>query len=217
MTFLPVPASVTSADELLPVARRVIDADVDRIDAESPISCRAGCSACCHQAVPVHPAEVRAIHDHLDEMPDERRRVVRDRIDAAASRLVAAGLTAHSLDGTDPERRSEVAHHYFSLSVPCPLLDPDGTCGVRPVRPLACREYVVTSDPVHCGELGRGQIVRIRPRRNVLAGFRQVSTELGEPERLLLALALAEPRRPPPEAEPRRGPAAARVMTSTYQ
>jgi len=33
--------------------------------------------------------------------------------------------------------------------VPCPFLENE-SCGIHPIRPLACREYLVVSDPELC-------------------------------------------------------------------
>ena len=84
-------------------------------------------------------------------------------------------------EATGPEARRDMAKRYFDAGVACPLLV-DGRCSVRSVRPLACREYLVTSDPRHCATLDPAHVVRIRPRRNVLAGFGKVSAAFGEPK-----------------------------------
>lgn len=85
---------------------------------------------------------------------------------------------------------------YFALGIPCPFLV-DDSCGIHPARPLACREYVVASDPTHCATRADGQIVRISATRDVLGAFAAVSAALGEPTEYLLAPAIA---RPAPEA-----------------
>lgn len=183
----PVPPAVRSADEVLPLARALIDADGERLAQDTEISCRAGCSACCSQAVPVRPAEVRAIRGHLEQLPAEERADIGGRIAAARDRLVAAGVTGPP---ASDEERAGMIRRYFEAGVACPLLSEDGVCGVRPVRPLACREYFVTSDPAHCATFG-GPIVRIRSSRDVLNGFGKVSRALGEPEVGWLTFALA--------------------------
>lgn len=107
---------------------------------------------------------------------------------------------------------------YFGLDLPCPLLA-DGVCSIRDDRPLACREYLVTSDPAHCAPQGgtNDQVVRIRSRSDVLAGFAEVSRTFGEERYRILALALADALHdgPPiaPPAEPRSGPRMAAVLT----
>lgn len=197
------PAVVHSADELLDHARRLIDADSDRIHAGHEVACTAGCGACCNQAVPVTRAEIRSIRSYLATLPSEQRTEHERNIATAADKLAAAGVTA---DNVDDERA------YFALGVPCPFLQ-NGSCGIRPVRPLACREYLVTSDPRHCATREDGQIVRISSNRDVIAGFANVSAEFGEPEDLTLAPAMAEPEQRASEPTPKSGFAMVRLLT----
>ena len=43
----------------------------------------------------------------------------------------------------------EIGLAYFRLGVPCPFLE-DESCSIHPERPLACREYLVTSPASNC-------------------------------------------------------------------
>lgn len=182
-TVTTVPLAVTTADQLLDAARALVDGDVDGIGRrpEISISCGPGCGACCRQAVPVTAAELRAIRVWLDALPDDERQGHDERIAATAAALDAADAEAI---GTGDERA------YFALGIACPFLV-DESCGIHPARPLACREYVVTSDPTHCATRADGQIVRISATRDVLGAFAAVSAALGEPTEYLLAPAMA--------------------------
>ncbi len=56
-----------------------------------------------------------------------------------------------------------LAAEYFRLRIPCPFLE-DERCGIHPVRPLACREYLVTSPPAACAGVGRVDRVAVPGR-----------------------------------------------------
>ena len=176
-------------------------------DPDLDVSCTAGCGACCSQAVPATAAEIRSIHEHLDGLEPEQRKFFRDRITSAAATLAAAGVTP-----TDPGDPRE----YFSLNVPCAFLV-DGSCGIRPVRPLICREYLVTSDPEHCSPFSQEQAVRIRSDRDVHRGFVKVSHAFGEEQRFILAAAMAEPIPTQPASSPKSGPVMSRMIISTVR
>jgi Fe-S-cluster containining protein len=225
LTFVPVPTTVRRADDLLPAARRLVDRASERFinDPEIAVSCRAGCSACCSQAVPVTRAEVRSIRDAIERLPETLRAVIAERITATSAALAAAGLdeSTFTAAGDDQRARTAAAMKYFDLGVPCPLLE-DGVCSIRADRPLACREYLVTSDPAFCADPiiesiegrdgGLGTVVRIRSTTNVLAGFQQVSAAFGEDRNSVLAFALARPRAEPPAAETQSGPQLAQLL-----
>jgi hypothetical protein len=212
------PAVVNRIDQILPAARAVIDADGERAaaDPDISISCRPGCTVCCHQAVVVTGAELRAIHDAVARLSEPDRSVVQERISSQAQQLRDAGITGDSLVHLDPADAMQVVQRYFALRVMCPLLA-DGVCIVRDERPLVCREYLVTSDPAECARLGQSaQIVRIRARRDIVAGFRSASAATGEARRHLLAPALDDPRPADPRPVPMSAGALIERMTGSF-
>jgi Fe-S-cluster containining protein len=201
------PAAIGSADELLPIAHELIAADTAMIAADHELSCRAGCGACCRQAVPVTPAEVRHIRDHLEALPTEERHLFETRIAEVREELNVARAGTQVVDMVG----------YFRLGVACPFLV-DESCGIHAARPLACREYVVTSDPVHCQALGSEQIVRLSARRDVVAGFGRASAAFGEDADLVLTLAMADPEiveAATPAPQRKSGVAMMRMLTET--
>ncbi|MFN3219892.1 MAG: hypothetical protein ACE367_25670 [Acidimicrobiales bacterium] len=165
-------------------------------------------------------AEVRSVVAAIERLPAQRRADVARRIAEVNDAFADAGVAAADFTaaGGDLDARHVVAMRYFRLDQPCPLLF-DGVCSVRDDRPLACREYLVTSDPAHCGQPGdtTDQIVRIRSRSDVVGGFAGVSATFGEDRHQVLAFALADALRsgPPvaPPAEPRSGPRTAAMLT----
>ncbi len=204
ITAITAPSEVTAVDALLDAARTLVDGDVRGIAArpEFPISCGPGCGACCRQAVPVTAAELRAIRAWLDALPDDERLAHDRRIVATKARLDAS-------DGEAIGMENERA--YFALGIPCPFLVNE-SCSIHPARPLACREYVVTSDPAHCASRADGQIVRISARHDVLGAFANVSAAMGEPTEYLLAPAIARPVPQAPVMGPRPASAMMRML-----
>jgi Fe-S-cluster containining protein len=153
---LEVPVGPTRRRELLPLFQRLADAviDVGVQQAEAAgerVSCAKGCGACCRQLVPVTEPEAFALRALVDGLPEERRRVVEGRFAAARRRLEEAKLYAGLAASreTTREERHELGMRYFALGIPCPFLE-DESCSIHADRPIACREYLVTSPAAHC-------------------------------------------------------------------
>lgn len=209
-------ATIRSIDETLALAHQLIDQDQASLfqsDAGSTVACRSGCTSCCHQAVPVGPAELRGLAAAITELPSEQRRRVEERISDTAERLRDLGFTADSLNELSGDERQALSERYFAADVPCPLLL-DGTCATRDARPLACREYLVSSDPVHCESMPSSQVVRIRTKRDVLDGFSQIEHHMGDRGSYVLAIALAAAPPASTEQEPRSFGAVMRELSA---
>ena len=129
---------------------------------------------------------------YINGLPRVDAEAIEQHVAVASQRLLDAGLDGTSISDADSEGRRLFIRDYFRADVPCPLLDGQGTCAVRPVRPLACREYLVTSDPTHCATADDEQVVRVRVGRDVVRGFQAVSAAFDEPKVEILAFALAE-------------------------
>jgi Fe-S-cluster containining protein len=121
------------------------------------IRCERGCAACCRHLIPISSIEARALADLVSAMPRATRDWVRARFAEAIARMEAAGL----LDPAAKKGRSalsakegeatwdHVSRRYFELWVDCPFLK-DEACIIYEDRPMACREYQVTSPPELC-------------------------------------------------------------------
>jgi Fe-S-cluster containining protein len=152
-----VPKRALVADELLPVLYRIDDAAVALAEVESrrdgkEVSCRVGCAACCRQLIPVSEHEARRIADLVAALPDERRREVEERFERVVGELASRGLADRLLVADQVESeddRAELGHEYFALRLDCPFLE-DERCTIYADRPIACREYLVTSPPENC-------------------------------------------------------------------
>jgi Fe-S-cluster containining protein len=115
------------------------------------VSCKAGCTACCHQIIPVGETEARRLAALVEASPGPRREALRARFAQARQELEAAGLwetlAAHASLPEDELERLGLA--YLRARVACPFLDGD-RCSIYADRPLSCREFLVTSPAPNC-------------------------------------------------------------------
>ncbi|HYZ83165.1 MAG TPA: YkgJ family cysteine cluster protein [Bryobacteraceae bacterium] len=157
-----VPLESVTAKELLPLLRPFSDAlvQIGAQRADGPISCGPGCGACCRQIVPVSEAEIWAVAEYVDSLGEAERQVFSERFDQALETLAehAVELPADgNLLSLDSEARADLAIRYFHAGVPCPFLV-DESCGIHPIRPIRCREYLVTSPAGNCAHPDTAEI-----------------------------------------------------------
>jgi Fe-S-cluster containining protein len=164
-----VPTAPVSPLEFLPLFQQFTDAvmDIAVEDAAAhnqTVSCRKGCGACCRQLVPISEMEAHWIRDLLHAMPEARRTAVRARFDEARRRLNEAGLLEKLLqrETLKLEEITPLGEFYFDLGIPCPFLD-DESCSIHRDRPLACREYLVSSPAENCAHPRPETIEKIEP------------------------------------------------------
>ena len=155
------PAAATRPRRLLPLLREMEEEIVDRAsrasaDRGEPVSCRAGCGACCRQIVPISKTEAHVVRELVEAMPEERRATIRARFEQVTKKLEEAGfgdLARGELPRDVRDRKgdapTELGLAYMKLGIACPFLE-DGSCSIHLDRPLACREYSVTSPPELC-------------------------------------------------------------------
>lgn len=208
-----VPAGPTPLGELLPVFQGLTDAVVDRAVARveregKTISCRAGCGACCRQLVPVSESEARVLARLVDALPEPRRTAVRGRFTDAVRRLGEAGVTERLRRAFEAggETIREVGLAYFRAGVACPFLEEE-SCSIHPDRPLACREYLVTSPAENCAAPTADNIAMVplsgKPSAAVMTADRSATAAGWVP--LVLALEWAPGHAAPGGTQP--GPA----------
>ena len=216
-----VPAFKIKPQRMLPVFQQmssaVVGMSVEAIESEGgKISCKAGCGACCRQAVPISEVEAYQIADLVNEMPEPRRSEVRERFATALARFreikwfdELIDLQDMSYEGTPgftPEKYMETVMKYFREGVPCPFLE-DESCSIHPVRPLICREYLVTSPSENCStpsaETIRKVPIVMKPSRAMLGVGRTRNTDGISSLMLIEALDFVE--RHPDEFEMRTG------------
>ncbi len=161
-----VPSGPTNLTQILPILQSLDDSFIHGVTAQlnesgEGVSCRAGCGACCRQIVPLSIFEAEALADWIRTLPDFQQEELRRRFHEALIRLSGAGLidrmvTEDWLAGTESAHRLSL--DYFQVRVPCPFLVNE-SCSIHPIRPLICREYLVSSAPQHCSNPG-GMLVK---------------------------------------------------------
>jgi Fe-S-cluster containining protein len=176
---VPVPGGRGALGAILPAARAIGAAAmahaVERERAEGrAVSCKAGCSACCRQLIPVSVIEARALAAVVARMPPARREAIRRRFANLVDRLEREGLVpargqgprtalvATTSGGDGSARWANVNARYYALRLDCPFLEA-GRCVVYDDRPFVCREYLVTSPAALCDTLDPGVVPVPRP------------------------------------------------------
>lgn len=159
-----VPAGRLKPHRMLPVFHQMTNAFVamGAREAESrgeTISCKAGCGACCRQPVPLAEVEVYQIAELVEAMPEPRQSEIRRRFRDGAKhfqQLKWFDAMKRCADSA-PEKSAEavmeeierLVNVYFREGVACPFLE-DESCSIHADRPVACREYLVTSPAENC-------------------------------------------------------------------
>src|SRR6516164_5535388 len=159
---LTVPTGPTAIRDMLPLFHGldnvVVNIAEEKVEqAGEHISCRAGCGACCRQIVPISESEAFQIKRLVDDLPEPRRSAVRQRFADGIKRMADAGMLKR-LRYVDREPNAIILGlDYFRVGVPCPFLE-DESCSIHPDRPLACREYLVTSPAEFCATQEPGKV-----------------------------------------------------------
>ena len=198
-----VPEAPLSLADFLPVFRSFADLIVQVAAREAtalgrPPRCAPRCGACCRQPVPIAPAEALDLRHVVATLaPDHRERVLA-RFAKARERLAAAGLlerlradSGRAAGGAGARRA--LGLEYFALGIPCAFLEEE-SCSIYADRPLACREYLVSSEPANCSRPEAAAVAVIEvPRRLSMLLFDLSAEDLPDgPAWLPLALALDE-------------------------
>jgi len=110
------------------VAQALAEAMKDSARREKHTGCAKGCDTCCRQAIPVTPLEAAGLRWYVREKMTEQTR---------AALMAQLGTTGSGGPGSPSPR--------------CPFLL-DGSCAAYPMRPVACRRYMVLGAPCAPGE-----------------------------------------------------------------
>jgi hypothetical protein len=95
---------------------------------------------------------------------------------------------------------------YFNVGIACPFLD-DESCSIHPDRPLACREYLVTSPAENCSHPAEDNLSPVPLPARVAAAVRNADRQLTSDGTGWVLLALAPDwAASHPEPPPRPGP-----------
>lgn len=96
-------------------------------DVKASISCKKGCAHCCHIRVECGHLEAKVVVDYAKE----------NNIQIDMERL-------------EHQKDLDITEYMFSPHKRCVFLADDNTCKIYPVRPMACRNWFVVSDPKDC-------------------------------------------------------------------
>ncbi|MCG8036623.1 MAG: YkgJ family cysteine cluster protein, partial [Candidatus Thiodiazotropha taylori] len=181
--------------DLLPFFQRITDkvVEIGVKEAEQQgkcISCKKGCGACCSQLVPVSRAEGYNLLNLIESMPAERQQVIRARFAQNIKVLKDAGvlqMMEQAVSNNDRMQLREVGVNYFRLNLPCPFLE-DQSCSIHRDRPLSCREFLVTSDPVHCAGTNPETVESLSLPKRISPIIYRMSRDLNEAGRGYLPL-----------------------------
>jgi Fe-S-cluster containining protein len=160
------------------LADGVVGLAVKRAGREGRIlSCRAGCGICCCQLVPLAPAEVFYLAERILAQPIAERIPVLKRFQSIEDTLNRTGLI-HAISSLgETNDNNTIAREYFRLGLSCPFLV-ENSCSIHEWRPIACREYNVTSPPGLCADPFTNAISAIRVHRRASAGLSRLCTQV---------------------------------------
>jgi Fe-S-cluster containining protein len=194
---LTVPDDATRKIDLLPLFRSladtIVDAAVDDAKASGyTISCRKGCGACCRQVVPISDVEAESIRRLVDALPEPRRRTIVERFERARQALADAGLleTLRASQRVPAGDAEALGIAYFALGIPCPFLE-DESCSIHAERPLACREYLVTTPAANCAKPTRETIHCVPVPARVSRAIRRIGDDVPGDQEPWIPLVLA--------------------------
>lgn len=159
-----VPAKSVKPHRMLPIFHQMtnafVDLSVQAIEANGKkISCKAGCGACCRQPVPIAEIEAYQIAELVEAMDEPRKTEIKKRFADAFAHFQSINWfekmrnCSESAKTEPPEEAMKeglkVAMEYFRQKIACPFLENE-SCSIHQSRPVACREYLVTSPAENC-------------------------------------------------------------------
>ncbi len=151
-----VPATPVKARRMLPIFQQMTGSFVNLSvqaaeEAGRAISCKKGCGACCRQGVPLAEIEAYQIAELVENLPEPRRTEIRRKFEDGCKQLYENGWFERldNYANISNEERVQVIKDYFYEGIACPFLEEE-SCSIHADRPLACREYLVTSAAEHC-------------------------------------------------------------------
>ncbi len=159
-----VPTKPVKPQKMLPVfqqmANSFVGLGVDAVTSSGKtVSCKAGCGACCRQTVPLAEIEAYQIAELVENLPEPRRIEIKKRFEKACEHFQKKGWFERfqNCAGLTENARKKIIADYFFEGIACPFLD-DEACSIHQQRPLACREYLVTSEAEYCGSFSAEKI-----------------------------------------------------------
>ncbi|UYL09403.1 YkgJ family cysteine cluster protein [Bdellovibrio sp. SKB1291214] len=122
----------------------LVEAEIES-EKDIKISCRKGCSACCHMEVEITSYEAKI----LSQLVKEGHAIDRARLKRQSQRTLQ-----------DPQWKQGPRH----ADNPCVFLNGEGSCSIYEHRPVMCRRHSVTTPPKNCDTLDATITVRYFPK-----------------------------------------------------
>jgi Fe-S-cluster containining protein len=176
---LKVPGWPVKPQVMLPVLHQLANtianfAEQDAAKNQQKISCHKGCAACCRQPVPLTEVEIYFMSLLVAQQPEPRRSELQRRFNTAAAHFQETGWLEAFIQCNDEEAFKGLVRAYMTHHVDCPFLE-DECCTIHPYRPVGCREFLVTSDPAHCGAETDADVRRLPMATTVLDGLSKMA------------------------------------------
>ena len=190
-----VPAKPVKPQTMLPVFQKMANSFTEMgeeavIKAGGKISCKKGCGACCRQPVPIAEIEAHQLVGLVENMSEPRRSQIKQRFRDACLRFQEIGWFERLENCTEQKELEKTVLRYFYEGVACPFLENE-SCSIHEARPLACREYLVTSPAKNCSEPSAKTVRQIQLPIKAAATLRHVgqTRQLGKINFVPLVLA----------------------------
>lgn len=121
-------------------------------------TCKKGCAACCRMLVVTTYPEAVALVSRFPKEVDRARPQLEADLAALTEVAINAAVPMGVAHMLDRERHIAMADGWWALQRPCPFLSAENTCTVYEARPLACRNYLVQTEPEHCAEVPQTRV-----------------------------------------------------------
>jgi Fe-S-cluster containining protein len=149
-----VPCGVLRAQKLHELVEKEIS-----LEADISVSCKKGCSSCCHMEVEITNYETEL----LALAVKNGFAIDRERLSIQSERNL------QDPQWRDPSVRTQSR---------CVFLDEQGACGIYPLRPVMCRRHSVTSPAKNCESLSEVITLRYFPRVDLMISAANEDPEL---------------------------------------
>jgi Fe-S-cluster containining protein len=199
-TFNKVEVGLTAlVPEAFKLANRIVRDGVDReARLGSKVSCARGCAACCSWLVRVSIPEALYLYERILECETHRRDQILAQFHNVRETLKQNGLAemlnrdliCEPGDVSYDHRLHLLSRRYLSLHLPCPLLE-EKTCSIYSWRPIACRQYYVTSPAIQCVDPFKKNVRRVSLAFDVADLLAGVAADILNQPMRMIALPLA--------------------------
>lgn len=177
--------------EFQKVANAFVDVAVRQAEAKGlAISCKNGCGACCRQLGANFRERGAGIRELIERLPPAQKAKVLARFAAARQLLGKAGLLERLLhpDAVVDAAVVPLGLQYFEVGIACPFSEEE-SCSIHADRPIACREYLVTSPAQNCAQPGIASVVGVELPAKVSQAVRRIEADDASPQWVPLILA----------------------------